>query len=78
MTATVPSGATTGKITVTTPGGTATSTTDFTVDGVTKHNRSVTLQLKKHLVASGTVKVGDGFNACRSQRHGEDPAPEER
>ena len=67
VTATVPSSATTGKITVTTPGGTATSATDFTVTtGPTKHNRTVTLALKKHLVASGTVKVSDGFNGCRS------------
>jgi len=69
VTATVPTGATTGKITVTTSGGTATSATDFTVTTgptVTKHGRSVTLQLKNHLVASGTVHVGDGFNACRS------------
>jgi hypothetical protein len=66
ITATVRTGATTGKITVTTPGGTATSATDFTVTTVTKHHRSVTLVLSKHLIASGIVTVADGFNACRS------------
>jgi hypothetical protein len=69
VTAVVPTGATTGTITVTTPVGTATSATSFTVTAtpvVTKHSRSVTLTLKKHLIASGTVHVGDGFNACRS------------
>jgi hypothetical protein len=65
ITATVPAGATTGKIEVVAPSGTSTSTTDFTVKTVTKHSRTVTLALKKHLVASGTVKVKDGFNACR-------------
>jgi hypothetical protein len=62
----VPAGATTGKVTVTTPVATATSATDFTVTTATKHQRSVTLKLKGDLTASGTVKVADGFNACRS------------
>ena len=34
--------------------------------GSTKHKRSVSLKLKGQLTASGTVKVADGFNACRS------------
>ena len=62
ITATVPSTATTGKIKVTTPCGSATSTTDFTVSKT--HSRSVTLSLKKHLRAKGVVSVGDGFTAC--------------
>jgi IPT/TIG domain len=62
ITATVPTGATTGKIRVTVGGGTVASATDFTVSTV--HSRSVTLTLKKHLVAKGKVSVGDGFTAC--------------
>jgi hypothetical protein len=61
ITATVPT-TTTGPIKVTTPGGSATSTTNFTVSTV--HSRSVTLKLKKHLIAQGSVSVADGFTAC--------------
>ena len=64
ITATVPTGATTGTITVTNPLGTGTSATSFTL--TTHHDRSINLELKKHLVASGTVSVSDGFNACRA------------
>jgi IPT/TIG domain len=62
ITATVPTGATTGKIRVTVGGGTVVSTADFTVSKV--HSRSVTLSLKKHLVARGVVSVSDAFTAC--------------
>ncbi len=38
----------------------------FTVTGLI-HDRTVSLQLSRHLVASGLVVVADGFAACRSQ-----------
>jgi IPT/TIG domain len=73
ITATVPTGATTGKIKVTVGGGTVTSTDDFVVS--TTHARTITLALKKHLVAKGKVSVADTTTACVSsvpvkiQRH---------
>jgi hypothetical protein len=67
ITATVPSGAVSGPIAVTTPAGTGTSTGSFTVEAATTtHGRSVSLALKRHLIAKGRVRVGDGFPACAS------------
>jgi hypothetical protein len=60
----VSAGATTGTITAQNPLGTGTSATSFTV--VVKHARSVSLELRKHLIARGVVSVADGFTACRS------------
>ncbi len=71
-TATVPAGAITGYILVSTPGADVSSLTSFTVTpgacGVTpgQHDRSVTLLLKNHLTAKGRLTVQDGFNDCRS------------
>lgn len=67
ITATVPAGATTGPISVTKPGNnTATSSTSFTVVPPTIHQRTITLDLRRHLVARGLVTVNDGFGACAS------------
>jgi hypothetical protein len=75
LTVSVPADATDGPIKVTTfagTGGTVTSTGTFNVVadpsecGVTPttHARSVSLSLRKHLVARGKVSVGDGFTDC--------------
>jgi hypothetical protein len=61
--ATVPAGAVTGHIAVTAPAGTATSTTNFIVTTV-EHDRSITLHLRKHLVARG--HVSSDFEGCVS------------
>jgi hypothetical protein len=52
----VPAGATTGPLSVTTPGGTATSTNNFTV--------TATLTVTKTGVLGGTVTSGDGGINC--------------
>jgi large repetitive protein len=62
ITATVPNGATTGPISVTTPNGTGLSADPFTI----KHLRSISLSLSGKLKASGTVTVTDGTAACAS------------
>jgi IPT/TIG domain-containing protein len=63
ITATVPSGATTGKISVTTPQGTFQSAGVFTVTSAA-HGRRVSLNLSGHLVATGRVVATDGYNQC--------------
>jgi large repetitive protein len=61
ITTSVPAGAVTATISVTTPGGTATSATSFVV----AHKRTVSLSLPGDR-AKGTVSVSDGFGACAS------------
>ena len=70
----VPPGALTGLIQVTTPYGTATSVDRFIVSS-SAHERNVALSLRRHLVAHGSVVVTDGYATCfqdmqvRIQRH---------
>jgi hypothetical protein len=63
LTATVPAAAVTGPIVVTTPAGSGTSATNFTVTTTTtEHDRDVTLRLRGHLTAKG--KVTSDFDDC--------------
>jgi hypothetical protein len=69
ITATVPTGATTGRILVATAGTDASSTNNFVVKtggcAGGEHERSVTFTLTNHLTAKGRLTVKDGFNECR-------------
>jgi hypothetical protein len=66
ITTTVPLGATTGPLSVITPGGTATSLTDYSVLPPTPHARIVALGLRGRLVARGRVVADDGFGGCEA------------
>ncbi len=74
----VPSAATTGPISVTTPGGSIASLVDFTVLAPTRHARAVSLRLRRHLVALGRVVAPHAPKRCvakavvlvQNRRHG--------
>ena len=61
--AVVPMGANTGPITVTNASGTGTSATDFTVT-TAFHDRTITLSLRRHLIARGSISAADAFVDC--------------
>lgn len=61
--ATVPTGSATGLVTVTTAGGSATSTGAFTVI----HPRKVKMRRPKPLIAQGVVKSLDQYSACAAR-----------
>ena len=65
VTAVVPTGATTGKVSLTTPGGIATSTADFTVT-TAPIARVVTFGFNPNSRVAGQVNVSSGLAACRS------------
>ncbi len=62
ITATVPTGAGSGPLAVTTPGGNATSTASFSVS----HPRRISAALSGSHSAKGTVTATDGFAKCAS------------
>ena len=65
LTSTVPGGATSGRILVTTSSGSAMSASDFIVTGSGSiHEREVSLLLSGRLLARGRVRVADGSTAC--------------
>ena len=66
VTAVVPSAATTGRIVVVTPGGTATSATDFTVTTAPVARTVTGFAFQPHSRVSGQVNVSSGLTACRS------------
>jgi hypothetical protein len=64
VTAVVPTGATTGRITLSTAAGTATSPTVFKV--LVAHSRTISLSLNgRPLRATGQVLANDGYDACQ-------------
>lgn len=62
---TVPTGATTGVVSVTTPSGSASSATSFTIPcAATTHGRTLSFSYSGH-TAKGNVGVTDGFTQCQ-------------